>query len=81
MYHYCERRVLQSDGIVIAKLAASNFRVELVEGPIVLCRPNWTITRHRVSIYPGDKVLVELPIHTGQMDRGRIVYCYNEVMN
>jgi translation initiation factor IF-1 len=79
MFHYRERRVLQSDGVVIARLAASNFRVELVEGAVVLCRPNSTIARHHVSIYPGDKVLVELPIHSGEMSRGRIVFRYATV--
>jgi translation initiation factor IF-1 len=72
-------RTLQADGTILKVLAGGNFRVRLDDGGrVVVCRTNFTIKNNRIPLVERDRVLVELPVTTGEMNRGRIVFRYFE---
>lgn len=66
--------VIEVNGSVSAALPNTMFRVELVDGRIILATLTGKMRRNYVRIFPGDKVKVEMtPYDEG---RGRIVYKY-----
>lgn len=62
------------DGRVLAALPNTMFRVELVDGRIVLTTLRGKMRRNYIRIFPGDRVRVEMTKY--DTERGRIVYKY-----
>jgi len=62
------------DGKVIEALPNTMFKVELVDGRVVLATLKGILRRRYVRIFPGDKVVVEMTKYDEK--RGRIVFKY-----
>lgn len=63
---------VEKEGVVKEALPNTLFRVELVDGSIVLCHLAGKMRIHFIKILPGDKVRIEMtPYDTG---KGRITY-------
>lgn len=68
------KNVVEVDGSVSQALPNTMFRVELVDGRIILATLTGKMRRNYVRVFPGDRVKVEMtPYDEG---RGRIVYKY-----
>lgn len=66
--------VIEVDGSILAALPNTMFRVELVDGKIILATLTGKMRRNYIRVFPGDRVKVEMtPYDEG---RGRIVYKY-----
>lgn len=66
--------VVEIDGVVSAALPNTMFRVELVDGRVILTTLTGRMRKNYIRIFPGDKVKVEMtPYDEG---RGRIVFKY-----
>lgn len=63
---------IRKKGQVIEALPEAKFRVELENGKEVLCHLAGKMRIYKISILPGDKVLVELSPY--DQTRGRIIY-------
>lgn len=59
-------------GKVVNALNHLMYRVQLDEGPEILCYSSGKVRRYRIRILVGDRVTVELSLH--DLSRGRIVY-------
>ena len=66
--------VVEIDGSVAANLPNTMFKVELVDGRVVLATLKGKMRRAYVRIFPGDRVKVEMTPYDEA--RGRIVYKY-----
>lgn len=62
------------DGTVKEALPNTMFRVELVDGRVVLATLRGRLRKSYIRIFPGDKVKVEMTPY--DEDRGRITYKY-----
>jgi translation initiation factor IF-1 len=62
------------DGKVLEALPNTMFKVELVDGRVVLATLKGILRRRYVRIFPGDKVVVEMTKYDEK--RGRIVFKY-----
>jgi translation initiation factor IF-1 len=62
------------DGTVQTALPNTMFKVELVDGRVVLATLKGRMRRRYIRIFPGDKVKVEMTRY--DEERGRIVYKY-----
>lgn len=62
------------DGIVREALPNTMFRIELVDGRLVLATIKGRMRKSYVRIFPGDRVKVEMTPY--DETRGRIVYKY-----
>jgi len=62
------------DGTVTEALPNTMFRVELVDGRMILATLKGIMRKRYVRIFPGDKVKVEMTSY--DEERGRIVYKY-----
>jgi len=62
------------DGTVTEALPNTMFRVELVNGKVILASLKGKMRRGYIRIFPGDKVKVEMTPY--DLERGRIVYKY-----
>ena len=62
------------DGTVTQALPNTMFRVELVDGKLILASLKGKLRRNYIRIFPGDKVKVEMTQY--DTERGRIVYKY-----
>ena len=68
------KNVVEVDGTVSAALPNTIFRVELVDGKVILATLTGRMRRNYTRVFPGDRVKVEMtPYDEG---RGRIVYKY-----
>ena len=68
------KNVVEVDGAVSAALPNTVFRVELVDGKVILATVTGRMRRNYTRVFPGDRVKVEMtPYDEG---RGRIVYKY-----
>jgi len=68
------KNVVEVDGVVSAALPNTMFRVELVEGKIILATLTGRMRRAYIRVFPGDRVKVEMTPY--DENRGRIVYKY-----
>jgi len=59
-------------GKVVEALNHLMYRVQMDEGPEILCYSSGKVRRYRIRILVGDRVTVELSPH--DLSRGRIVY-------
>ena len=66
--------VIEIDGKVIESLPNANFRVELENKHVVLCRLSGKMRMNYIRIMPGDTVKVELTPYS--LDKGRITFRY-----
>jgi translation initiation factor IF-1 len=60
------------EGIVKESLPNTLFRVELLDGNVVLCHLSGKMRMHFIKILPGDKVRVEMTPY--DKTKGRITY-------
>ncbi len=68
------KNIVEVDGVVSAALPNTMFRVELVDGKVILATLTGRMRRNYTRVFPGDRVKVEMtPYDEG---RGRIVYKY-----
>jgi translation initiation factor IF-1 len=67
-----EKDTIRAEGVVSENLPNTTFRVQLENGPELLCYISGKMRMNYIRILPGDKVVVEItPYDTS---RGRIVY-------
>jgi translation initiation factor IF-1 len=62
------------DGVVLAALPNTMFKVEFTDGRLILATLKGRMRRNYIRIFPGDKVKVEMTPY--DEERGRIVYKY-----
>ena len=62
------------DGTITQALPNTMFRVELIDGKVILASLKGKLRRNYIRIFPGDKVKVEMTRY--DTERGRIVYKY-----
>jgi translation initiation factor IF-1 len=67
---------IEVDGIVVEALPATQFRVELDNGHVVLAYLSGKMRRHYIRILRGDRVRVELSPY--DLTRGRIAYRFKK---
>lgn len=68
------RDVVEVDGVVVAALPNTMFKVELGDGRDILATLTGKMRRNYVRVFPGDRVKVEMTPY--DENRGRIVYKY-----
>lgn len=66
--------VVNVDGVVVANLPNTMFRVELTDGRVILATLTGKMRRNYIRIFPGDRVKTEMTPY--DENRGRIVYKY-----
>ena len=69
-----KKEITNIDGVVTQALPNTMFRVELVDGRIILTTLTGRLRRNFIRIFPGDKVKVEMTPY--DEERGRIVFKY-----
>lgn len=62
----------EAEGVVKESLPNTLFRVELINGDIILCHLSGKMRMNYIKILPGDKVRVEMTPY--DKTKGRIVY-------
>jgi translation initiation factor IF-1 len=62
------------DGTITEALPNTMFRVELVDGRLILATLRGKMRRGYIRVFPGDRVKVEMTKY--DEERGRIVYKY-----
>jgi translation initiation factor IF-1 len=67
---------IEVDGTVVEALPATQFRVELDNGHVVLAYLSGRMRRHYIRILRGDRVRVELSPY--DLTRGRIAYRFKK---
>ena len=67
---------IEVEGLVIEALPATQFRVELENGHVVLAYLSGKMRRHWIRILLGDRVRVELSAY--DLTRGRITYRFKK---
>lgn len=67
---------IEVDGVVVEALPATQFRVELDNGHVVLAYLSGKMRRHYIRILRGDRVRVELSPY--DLTRGRIAYRFKK---
>jgi translation initiation factor IF-1 len=67
---------IELEGEVLEALRNGFFRIALENGHETLGYTAGKMRRHRIRIFPGDRVKVELSAY--DLSRGRIVYRYRE---
>ena len=65
---------IEIDGVVKESLPNTLFRVELVDGSLILCHLSGKMRMHFIKILPGDKVKVEMTQY--DKSKGRITLRY-----
>jgi len=65
---------IEKDGVVKESLPNTLFRVELVDGSLILCHLAGKMRMHFIKILPGDKVKVEMTQY--DQTKGRITLRY-----
>ncbi len=63
---------IEAEGKVLEVLTGGDFKVELQNGHIVEARVSGKMRLNLIRIFPGDTVLLEIPIC--DLTRGRIIY-------
>lgn len=66
---------IELDGEIVDVLGNSNFRVQVSENHDVLAKIAGRMRRHRIRIFEGDRVKVEVSPY--DLNRGRIVWRYS----
>ncbi len=67
---------IEVEGLVIEALPATQFRVELENGHVVLAYLSGKMRRHWIRILLGDRVRIELSAY--DLTRGRITYRFKK---
>ena len=67
-----KEEVIRAEGVISESLPNTTFRVQLENGPEILCYISGKMRMHYIRILPGDRVVVE--ITPSDPSRGRIVY-------
>lgn len=63
---------IRAEGVISEALPNTTFRVQLDNGPEILCYISGKMRMHYIRILPGDRVVVEVTPY--DPSRGRIVY-------
>ena len=64
--------VIEIEGVVVEKLPIAMFKVELVNGHIVLAHISGKLRMNYIRILPGDKVTLEMSPY--DLSKGRIIW-------
>lgn len=64
--------LIRREGKVVTALNNLMYKVQLDDGPEILCYSAGKMRRYRIRILTGDRVTVEMTPY--DMDKGRIVY-------
>ncbi len=67
---------IEVEGLVVEALPATQFRVELENGHVVLAYLSGKMRRHYIRILLGDRVQIELSPY--DLTRGRITYRFKK---
>jgi translation initiation factor IF-1 len=67
-----KEEVIRAEGVISESLPNTTFRVQLENGPEILCYISGKMRMHYIRILPGDRVVVEITPY--DPSRGRIVY-------
>ena len=67
-----EKDTIELEGVVIESLPNALFSVELDNGHKIKATLGGKMRLHRISILPGDKVVVKLSVY--DLAKGRIIY-------
>ena len=67
-----KEEVIRAEGVISESLPNTTFRVQLENGPEILCYISDKMRMHYIRILPGDRVVVEITPY--DPSRGRIVY-------
>ncbi len=67
---------IEVEGLVVEALPATQFRVELENGHVVLAYLSGKMRRHYIRILLGDRVRIELSPY--DLTRGRITYRFKK---
>ncbi|MCS7059211.1 Translation initiation factor IF-1 [Meiothermus luteus] len=67
-----EKDTIRAEGVVSEALPNTTFRVQLDNGPEILCYISGKMRMNYIRILPGDRVVVEITPY--DPSRGRIVY-------
>lgn len=65
-------QIIRRQGEVVEALNNMMYRVQLDDGPQILCYAAGKMRRYRIRVLPGDRVTVELTPY--DPEKGRIVY-------
>lgn len=68
------QKIATIDGTVREALPNTMFRIELVDGRVILATLRGRLRKKYIRIFPGDKVKVEMTPY--DEERGRITYKY-----
>jgi len=66
------KEFIEVEGTILELLPATQFRVELENGQIILAHLSGKMRMNRIRILPGDRVKMELSPY--DLTKGRIVY-------
>ena len=69
-----DQGITETDGVVKQALPNTMFRVELIDGRLILATLRGRLRKNYIRIFPGDRVKVEMTKY--DEDRGRITYKY-----
>jgi len=67
---------IEAEGLVVEALPATQFRVELENGHVILAYLSGKMRRHWIRILLGDRVRIELTPY--DLTRGRITYRFKK---
>ena len=61
---------IEAEGFVTENLSNGNFRVEINNGHVILCKISGKMRMHNIRLLPGDKVKIQMSPY--DLNRGRI---------
>lgn len=64
--------LLELEGKVTEVLPSNMFRVQLDNGPEIVCYTNGRLRQHKIKMILGDRVRVEVSVY--DLSKGRITY-------
>ena len=65
---------IEQDGTIIEALSNAMFRVELENGHVITAHISGNMRMHYISLFPGDKVKLEMSPY--DLTKGRITFRY-----
>lgn len=67
-----DKNNIEAEGVVLESLPNALFTVKLDNGHVIKASLGGKLRMHRITIVPGDRVLLELSIY--DLSKGRITY-------
>ena len=69
-----KQAAIEQDGTIVESLSNAMFRVELVNGHVVIAHISGKMRMHYIKLLPGDKVKLEMSPY--DLSKARITYRY-----